>query len=177
MSFAVSSERTHCKVGPRRAQMDAIVVPQEPPPRTTTLGWRGPGVMLTVLCETPSAGNFSDLAILADAAGRRLPPNGAPFAPLLGARPDRLLQSGFCLTGDRGPQVAVRSGLVPGRPRQRNGYKGQPPSPGADDRVGLACHASVNGRMTQSEAEVGVPSVGRQAADHVTRIDVLQRYR
>jgi hypothetical protein len=31
MSFAVSSERTHCSVGPRRAQMDATVVPQEPP--------------------------------------------------------------------------------------------------------------------------------------------------
>ena len=40
MSLAVSSERTHCSVGPRRAQMDATVVPQEPPPRTTTLGSR-----------------------------------------------------------------------------------------------------------------------------------------
>src|SRR6202012_4454144 len=40
MSLAVSSERTHCKVGPRRAQMDATVVPQEPPPRTTTFGSR-----------------------------------------------------------------------------------------------------------------------------------------
>ena len=40
MSLAVSSERTHCSVGPRRAQMDATVVPQEPPPKTTTLGSR-----------------------------------------------------------------------------------------------------------------------------------------
>ena len=40
MSLAVSSERTHCRVGPRRAQTDATVVPQEPPPSTTTWGWR-----------------------------------------------------------------------------------------------------------------------------------------
>ena len=40
MSSAVSSERTHCSVGPRLAQMDATVVPQDPPPRTTTLGSR-----------------------------------------------------------------------------------------------------------------------------------------
>ncbi|CFR75383.1 Uncharacterised protein [Mycobacterium tuberculosis] len=40
MSCAVTAERTHCKVGPRRAQMEATVVPQEPPPRTTTLGSR-----------------------------------------------------------------------------------------------------------------------------------------
>ncbi len=40
MSAAVSSARTHCSVGPRRAQMDATVVPQEPPPSTTTLGSR-----------------------------------------------------------------------------------------------------------------------------------------
>ena len=45
MSLAVSSERTHCSVGPRRAQMDATVVPQEPPPRTTTLGSRCAGAM------------------------------------------------------------------------------------------------------------------------------------
>ncbi|EUA03548.1 hypothetical protein I547_1658 [Mycobacterium kansasii 824] len=36
----MASERTHCNVGTRRAQMDATVVPQEPPPRTTTLGSR-----------------------------------------------------------------------------------------------------------------------------------------
>lgn len=40
MSCAVTAERTHCKAGPRRAQMEATVVPQEPPPRTTTLGSR-----------------------------------------------------------------------------------------------------------------------------------------
>jgi len=40
MSSAVSSERTHCSVGLRRAQMDATVVPQDPPPSTTTLGSR-----------------------------------------------------------------------------------------------------------------------------------------
>ena len=45
MSAAVSSERTHCSVGPRRAQMDATVVPQEPPPRTTTCGSRRSDVM------------------------------------------------------------------------------------------------------------------------------------
>src|ERR1700730_5257816 len=45
MSLAVSSERTHCSVGPRRAQMDATVVPQDPPPRTTTLGSRCAGAM------------------------------------------------------------------------------------------------------------------------------------
>ena len=38
VEVVVASERTHCSVGPRRAQMDAMVVPQEPPPRTTTLG-------------------------------------------------------------------------------------------------------------------------------------------
>ena len=45
MSSAVSWERTHCRVGPRREQMDATVVPQEPPPSTTTLGSRRSGVM------------------------------------------------------------------------------------------------------------------------------------
>ena len=45
MSSAVSAERTHCTVGPRRAQMDATVVPQDPPPRTTTCGSRRSGVM------------------------------------------------------------------------------------------------------------------------------------
>src|ERR1700741_2204372 len=97
MSFAVSAERTHCRVGPRRAQMEAIVVPQEPPPRTTTLGWRGPGVMLTVLCETPSAGYFSDLAILADVADASFPlmrhlllssPRHAPYGRTGSAWPD-----------------------------------------------------------------------------------------
>src|SRR5690242_2712117 len=45
MSSAVSSERTHCNVGPRLAQIDATVVPQDPPPRTTTLGSRCAGAM------------------------------------------------------------------------------------------------------------------------------------
>src|SRR4051794_3524556 len=45
MSLAVSSERTHCSVGPRRAQMEATVVPQDPPPSTTTLGSRRLEVM------------------------------------------------------------------------------------------------------------------------------------
>src|SRR3984893_3673377 len=45
MSLAVSSERTHCSVGPRRAQMDATVVPQDPPPRTRSLGSRCAGAM------------------------------------------------------------------------------------------------------------------------------------
>src|ERR1700730_2744552 len=47
MSLAVSSERTHCRVGPRRAQMDATVVPQEPPPKTTTFGSRIAAAMVT----------------------------------------------------------------------------------------------------------------------------------
>src|SRR3954452_17109750 len=45
MSLAVSSDRTHCSVGPRLAQMDATVVPQDPPPKTTTLGSRCAGAM------------------------------------------------------------------------------------------------------------------------------------
>src|SRR5271154_4784600 len=94
MSFAVSAERTHCKVGPRRAQMDAIVVPQEPPPRTTTWGWRWVGVTLTTLSLPPRCPPFvarfscanSDVAILADSADAGfprtrhvcLPPRGTP---------------------------------------------------------------------------------------------------
>ena len=53
----------------------------------------------------------------------------------------------------------------------------QPASPRTDDNVGLTRHAGVHGRMTQPKAEVGVPSVRGQAADHVTRIDVLETYR
>src|SRR5256885_1924482 len=53
MSSAVSSERTHCKVGPRLAQMDATVVPQDPPPRTTTLGSRCAGAMAISVGPTP----------------------------------------------------------------------------------------------------------------------------
>jgi hypothetical protein len=45
MSSAVSAERTHCTVGPRRAQMEATVVPQDPPPSTTTCGSRRSVVM------------------------------------------------------------------------------------------------------------------------------------
>src|SRR5271166_473500 len=37
MSLAVASERTHCSVGPRRAQIEATVVPHEPPSGTTIL--------------------------------------------------------------------------------------------------------------------------------------------
>jgi hypothetical protein len=81
MSFAVSSERTHCKVGPRRAQIDAIVVPHEPPPRTTTWGARWVGVTLTALALTPRWPPFvarfgcvnSDVVILADSADAGFP--------------------------------------------------------------------------------------------------------
>src|SRR6476661_6950881 len=48
MSSAVSCERTHCSVGPRLAQMDATVVPQEPPPRTTTFGSRCAAMPISV---------------------------------------------------------------------------------------------------------------------------------
>src|ERR1700753_1835594 len=51
MSLAVSPDRTHCSVGPRRAQMDATVVPQEPPPRTTTLGSRFSAAMWSAYCR------------------------------------------------------------------------------------------------------------------------------
>src|SRR5882757_3332808 len=51
MSLAVSSERTHCRVGPRRAQMDATVVPQEPPPKTTTFGSRITAAMRPAYCR------------------------------------------------------------------------------------------------------------------------------
>src|SRR5262249_61613408 len=54
MSLAVSSERTHCSVGPRRAQMDATVVPQEPPPRTTTLGSRFSTAMKLSVLANPA---------------------------------------------------------------------------------------------------------------------------
>src|SRR5947209_9745348 len=53
MSLAVSSERTHCSVGPRRAQMEATVVPQEPPPRTTTFGSRIAAAMATSVLRLP----------------------------------------------------------------------------------------------------------------------------
>src|SRR5947209_18927379 len=52
MSLAVSSERTHCSVGPRRAQIDATVVPHEPPPRTTTFGSRIAAILISVLPST-----------------------------------------------------------------------------------------------------------------------------
>ena len=47
MSAAVSADRTHCSVGPRRAQIEATVVPQDPPPRTTTVGTRCASAMAT----------------------------------------------------------------------------------------------------------------------------------
>ena len=75
------------------------------------------------------------------------------------------------------PQVAVGVDLLPRRDRHRYRYMGQTPSPGTDDSVGLARHAGVNGRMTQPKTEVGIASVGGQAADHVARIDVLQAHR
>jgi hypothetical protein len=53
----------------------------------------------------------------------------------------------------------------------------QPASPGADDDIGLARHAGVNGPMTQSQAEVRISRVGGQAADHVAWVDILQAYR
>src|ERR1700709_1952692 len=62
MSLAVSSERTHCSVGPRRAQMDATVVPQDPPPRTTTLGSRCEAAMpIRVLPTTAVAPAVGEL--------------------------------------------------------------------------------------------------------------------
>src|SRR6185369_7700484 len=60
MSSAVSSERTHCRVGPRLAQMDATVVPQDPPPRTTTLGSRCAGAMPISVGPTPAASPVVD---------------------------------------------------------------------------------------------------------------------
>src|SRR5215475_16184942 len=60
MSLAVSSERTHCSVGPRRAQMDATVVPQEPPPRTTTLGSRCAGAIPLSVWPTPAVSPVVD---------------------------------------------------------------------------------------------------------------------
>src|SRR5271154_5988796 len=61
--------------------MDAIVVPQEPPPRTTTWGWRWVGVTLTTLSLPPRCPPFvarfscanSDVAILADSADAGFP--------------------------------------------------------------------------------------------------------
>src|ERR1700712_2543406 len=59
MSSAVSCERTHCSVGPRLAQIDATVVPQEPPPRTTTFGSRCAGAMaIRVLPTGEPRGRF-----------------------------------------------------------------------------------------------------------------------
>jgi hypothetical protein len=52
MSSAVSLERTHCSVGVRRAQMDATVVPHEPPPKTTTFGSRIAAAMAISLLLT-----------------------------------------------------------------------------------------------------------------------------
>src|SRR5581483_3757865 len=54
MSLAVSSERTHCSVGARRAQMEATVVPQEPPPKTTTFGSRIAAAMATSVLPSPN---------------------------------------------------------------------------------------------------------------------------
>src|ERR1700754_2357951 len=63
MSSAVASERTHCRVGPRLAHMDATVVPQEPPPRTTTLGSRCEAAMrirvLPTTAVAPAVGELS----------------------------------------------------------------------------------------------------------------------
>src|ERR1700730_5991455 len=53
----------------------------------------------------------------------------------------------------------------------------QPASPGTDDHVGLTRHAGMHGRVPQSKAEVGVASIGRQTADHVAWVDVLEAYR
>src|SRR6478752_9802136 len=53
----------------------------------------------------------------------------------------------------------------------------QPASPGTDDSVGLAGHAGVNSCMTQSKAEVGVASIGGQAADHVAGVDESKAHR
>src|SRR6201999_426355 len=68
MSLAVSSERTHCSVGPRRAQMDATVVPQEPPPRTMTFGSRVAAMAISVL---PSHDLFRQLGRYAALPGQR----------------------------------------------------------------------------------------------------------
>src|SRR5246127_1528526 len=63
MSLAVSSERTHCSVGPRRAQIEATVVPQEPPPRTTTFGSRV-AAMAPAYCRHPIfTGSWPDAAL------------------------------------------------------------------------------------------------------------------
>src|SRR5271157_606549 len=60
MSSAVSGERTHCIVSERRAAMDATVVPQEPPPSTTTRGSRRGGVMGVTLGGSPAGSPVVD---------------------------------------------------------------------------------------------------------------------
>src|SRR6185312_16158597 len=82
MSLAVASERTHCSVGPRRAQIDATVVPQEPPPRTTTLGSRFSAAMeLSVLPNAAEHHRLLDaVELVVDGVGEVVLPH-VPRAP------------------------------------------------------------------------------------------------
>ena len=47
--------------------------------------------------------------------------------------------------------------------------------PVADDQLGFACHAGVNGIPAEKSAEDSVVGIGRQAADRVAGVDVAHR--
>src|SRR5882757_5195389 len=88
MSLAVSSERTHCSVGPRRAQMDATVVPQEPPPRTTTLGSRCAAMPLSVLPTAAVSSVVDELQRYVEVGLLQQGDHGLKVVALLGRDPD-----------------------------------------------------------------------------------------
>src|SRR6478736_4065812 len=98
MSLAVAWERTHCSVGPRRAQIDATVVPQEPPPRTTTLGSRFSAAMeFSVLPNAAEHHRLLDaVEPVVDGVGEVVLPD---IPRTLGAGPGQRVQRPFHVVG------------------------------------------------------------------------------
>src|SRR6185312_15962021 len=88
MSLAVSSERTHCNVGPRLAQMEATVVPQEPPPRTTTFGSRCAAMPLSVGPTPAVSPVVHELQRDVEVGALQHRDNGLEIVALLGGHPD-----------------------------------------------------------------------------------------
>jgi hypothetical protein len=48
--------------------------------------------------------------------------------------------------------------------------------PASDDQFGFACHTGMDGVPSQKAAEYTVIGIGRQAADHVARVNVFDVY-
>src|SRR2546427_8766494 len=70
------------------------------------------------------------------------------------------------------PELATRSEPAPGSHGDRYRDVREALVPHADQHVGAACHAGVDGVLPEREAELRVEGVRRQAADHVAWVDV-----